>query len=85
MPRLSSQHSPMQHQPLRGVDAPRRRRRPTVVPGHPHFWQEANGDTYMGYDYRRGCVSEAVAGQCSDVMGIQQVHWINGGPQSGPR
>ena len=56
-----------------------------LVPGHPHFWQEANGDTYMGYDYRRGCVSEAVAGQCSDVMGIRQVHWINGGPQSGPR
>ena len=46
-----------------------------LVPGHPHFWAEG-AQTYLGYDYRAGCVSEAVEGQCVDTMGIRKVEWV---------
>ena len=51
-----------------------------LVPGHPHFWEEDDGVTYMGFDYRRGCVESPVAGECPDVMGIRKVEWVDGWP-----
>merc|ERR1711924_175564 len=38
-----------------------------------------DGTTYMGFDYRRGCVSEE-GGECPDVMGIRKVEWVDGWP-----
>ena len=47
-----------------------------LVPGHPHFWEES-GKTYLGYDYRAGCLDEARnPTACNDVMGIRQVEWV---------
>ena len=40
-----------------------------LVPGHPHFWQESNGATYLGYDFRPGCIQEDTAA-CGDVTAL---------------
>ena len=80
MPRLSSQHSPMQHQPLRGVDAPRRRRRPT---GPRALTLLAGGEWRHVHGVRLPAGLRERGGRRSILRRDghpTQVHWINGWP-----
>ena len=80
MPRLSSQHSPMQHQPLRGADTPRRRRRPT---GPRALTLLAGGEWRHVHGVRLPAGLRERGGRRSILRRDghpTQVHWINGWP-----
>ena len=80
MPRLSSQHSPMQHQPLRGADTPRRRRQPTgpraltLLAGGE--WRHVHGVRLPAGLRERGGRRSILRRDGHPI----QVHWINGWP-----
>lgn len=59
-----------------------------LVPGHPAFWAEADGQVYMGYDYRPYPQRVAQWNEMkdeerlttNDVIGARKVYWHNGWP-----
>ena len=61
-----------------------------LVPGHPSFWAESDGQVYMGYDYRPFPRGYPIAVQnkmeedqeltTGDYMGARKVYWHNGWP-----
>ena len=45
-----------------------------LVPGHPHFWQEADGGLYLGYDYR-----DQIPSVKEDAMAVRRLHFDSNG------
>ena len=41
-----------------------------LVPGHPHFWQEADGALFLGYDYR-----DQLPSVKEDAMAVRRLHF----------
>ena len=50
-----------------------------LVPGHPHFWEE-DGQTFVGYDYRKSKKRVDGTEESPDIFGIRKVYWQHGWP-----
>ena len=50
-----------------------------LVPGHPHFWEE-DGQTFVGYDYRKSKKRVNGTEESPDIFGIRKVYWRHGWP-----